>query len=179
MFFFSPSLPAQNELSPVPWPNPGHAASCVLVSLAAESCNRLSLSSMETLAPRTALGSGRDVMHSGNVVSTSLAQPPLERAYRLGSSSEAKGPWRQNAHLSSWIVAIWELGMPLGRGTGYLIWCLVHRRSVSGLEEGRRTDLCHLVQQFLSSSWNLVSILRGLFCLVCSTDDKLAHRTPF
>lgn len=50
-----------NDSSLVSCPSPVHLVS--LVSLATESCDRPGLSSVETLAPRTALGSGRDVTH--------------------------------------------------------------------------------------------------------------------
>lgn len=136
-----------------------------LVSLVAESCDRPGLSSVETSAPRTALGSGRVVMHNGHLVSTSLSL--LWERHRLGSSSGAKGPWGQNSHLSDWPVAIWKLWMPLGRRSGYLFLFLVQRRSGSGLEEGRGSELCHLVQ-LLNASWNLASVLAGHFCHVCS-----------
>lgn len=71
------------------------------------------VSSAKTLAPRTALSSGRNVTHNGHLVSISLSL--LWKGHRLGSSSGAKGHWGQNSHLSNWPVAIWELWTPLGR----------------------------------------------------------------
>lgn len=155
-----------NDSSLVSCPSPVHLV--FLVSLAAESCDRPGLSSVETLAPRTALGSGRDVTHNGHLVSTSLSL--LCEGHRFGCSSGAKGPWGQNSHLSDWPVAIWELWMPLGREADYLFLFLVQRRSGSGLEEKRRSELC-LPVQLLSTSWNLTPVLGGHFCHVCSKAD--------
>lgn len=60
-----------NDSSLVSRPSPVHLV--FLVSLAAESCDRPGQSSVETLAPRTALGSGRDVTNNGHLVSISLS----------------------------------------------------------------------------------------------------------
>lgn len=90
MLFFSLSLPALNESLLVPWSGPGHLVSRVFLSLAAESCNRLVLTSMETLAPRTVLGCGRDVTYNAHLVSISLGSASFGKGTGLGDPLEQK-----------------------------------------------------------------------------------------
>lgn len=151
-----------NDSSLVSCPSPVHLV--FLVSLAAESCDRPGLSSVETLAPRTALGSGRDVTHNGHLVSTSLSL--LWEGHRLGSSSVTKRTL--GAKFTSLQLACGYLGAvdAPGQGSWLPLFVSSSEKEWVWLEEGRGSELCHLVQ-LLSTSWNLASVLGGHFCRVC------------